>query len=925
MAEVRKEVEVGAETVATGAPSPAVPPEEAATLAPAAGEPLPGVERPSLPGYEIHEELGRGGMGVVYKARQLSLNRFVALKMILAGPYAGADQLARFRVEAESVARLQHPGIVQIHEIGSHAGHSYLALEYVPGGTLTHQCAGRPLAPTEAAELVEALARAVHYAHQRGIVHRDLKPGNVLLTEDGRPKIADFGLAKVLDAGPASATPGPQTQSGAILGTPAYMAPEQAGGKRGSVGPAADVYALGAILYELLTGRPPFQADNPVDVILKVATEEPLPPRRIEPGCPRDLEAVCLKCLQKDPAGRYASAQALADDLGRFLAGEPTVARPAKAGERFRRWVWRRRWLLAGCGTVACLLLLLTCSLAINALALMFGGVGGHVEVSGGEVSAVSVEGPPAPPPAPVVLPDDLDLVSRDAVMFLTVRVADLWKRKDVQELMRLSGGERPTSLEGAFGLQEAVPLRLETVQRLTLVNLRPAPFPESFVVIVATSQPYPREPLQARLAQRGLAVRQFRGKEYFVSGSGGECVYLQNESIFVYSPREAWLQDWITRLPEHDAGGPLRPALDLAAGRGHHLVVGLAPPPQHLDDKVQQLQQWWFPKDPAAGLAQPDLRPLAEIRRASLTADLISRAEGATADGLQVEFRLGYPDQATAQKGHEVAVAVRDFLAAATKLYATGAREGLPPVIAQELTVALRAARVERHGAEERVSLKVEWDPRWPDAAVTAVKEEADRVRSFNNLKQLGLGMLNYAETFGHFPPAAIADKAGKPLLSWRVAVLPFIEQANLYREFKLDEPWDSDHNKKLLDKMPPVYAPPLKPAGWQPNTTFYQVFTGEQTLFPPGKKMTLRDIKDGTANTLLMVEAYEAVPWTKPADLPYDPARPLPQLGGIFHNGFQAVMADASTGRFLPKDIPPATLRALITPAGGENVTPP
>jgi serine/threonine protein kinase len=369
MPEIRKEVEVGNATVPAGAP---IPSGEAATLDPVASLPLP-EQRPTVPGYEILEELGRGGMGVVYKARQLSLGRFVALKMILAGPYAAADHVARFRVEAEAVAHLQHPGIVQIHEIGNHAGHSYLALEYVPGGTLVRKCSGQPLRPTEAARLVAALARAVHYAHQRGILHRDLKPGNVLLTEDGQPKITDFGLAKRLSAEPGATPSGPQTQSGAILGTPAYMAPEQAGGKRGSVGPAADIYALGAILYELLTGRPPFRADNTVDVIFKVVTEEPMPPGRIEPSCPRDLETVCLKCLQKDPASRYASAADLADDLGRFQAGEPTKARPPSRGERFRRWTWRRRWWMAGCGSVACLLLLLVLSLAFNALAFFSG------------------------------------------------------------------------------------------------------------------------------------------------------------------------------------------------------------------------------------------------------------------------------------------------------------------------------------------------------------------------------------------------------------------------------------------------------------------------------------------------------------------------------------------------------------------------
>jgi serine/threonine-protein kinase len=352
MAEVRKAVRAGAETTTPAAAPPSVAPD-----------------LPSLPGYEIVEELGRGGMGVVYKARQLSLNRFVALKMILAGPYADEDQLARFRAEAEAVARLQHPGIVQIHEIGSHAGHAYLALEYVPGGTLVRKCAGRPLPPTEAAGLVASLARAMHYAHRCGIVHRDLKPGNVLLAEDGQPKIADFGLAKRLDADAGSAAPGPQTQSGAILGTPAYMAPEQAGGKRGAVGPAADVYALGAILYDLLTGRPPFRADNAVDVIFKVITEQPIPPRRIEPACPRDLEVVCLKCLNKDPARRYESAAALVGDLTRFLAGEPIRARPATAGERFRLWAGRRLWWLGGAAAAGLLLLL------AGSLALKFAGV----------------------------------------------------------------------------------------------------------------------------------------------------------------------------------------------------------------------------------------------------------------------------------------------------------------------------------------------------------------------------------------------------------------------------------------------------------------------------------------------------------------------------------------------------------------------
>jgi hypothetical protein len=801
---------------------------------------------------------------------------------------------------------------VQIHEIGAHAGHSYLALEYVPGGTLTGKCAGRPLPPDEAARLVEALARAVHYAHQRGIVHRDLKPGNVLLTEDGRPKVTDFGLAKWLGADPGSTPSGPQTQSGAILGTPAYMAPEQTGGKRGSVGPAADVYALGAILYELLTGRPPFQADTQLDVILKVATEEPAPPRSLAPRCPRDLETVCLKCLQKDPARRYESAAELADDLARFLSGEPTRARPAGAGERFRRWAWRRRWWLAGCGTLASLLLLLTCSLALNAFAMLF-----LSEKGGSHGPEPMEEAVPVAVPRRVVLPDDLDLVPRDAVMFMTLRAADLSRRKDFQGLKGFFGYEKLATLEQLVGLEDVVPLRLDTVERVTLINLQPAPFPESLVVIVATTRPHPREPLEAQLTKHGFAPKQFRDKTYFGPGPKGACVYLSGERVLVYSPSEAWLQEWLVRVPERDAGGPLRPALDLASGR-HHLVAGFAPPRRLRDQWVNGLMGPVPGLRPEHGLTQPDLRPLAEVQTADLTADLTSRADGEAANSLRAEVRLRFPDDTAALKGHDAVVAMRDFLAGLMKLSGTGALQaGPPPVIAQELSVALRAAQVERRVTEERVSLKVEWDPGWWDAVIQGITEESDRVVSFNNLKELAIGMHNYASVYGQLPQATLTDKAGKPLLSWRVALLPFIEHGELYKQFKLDEAWDSEHNKKLLAKMPKVYQPPLRPAGWQPNTTFYQVFTGEGTLFPPRGGKKLADLGGaGAAKTLLILEAGEAVPWTKPADLPYDADRPLPGLGGIFHNGFQAVMADGSTGRFLPKNTPPADLRTMIVP---------
>lgn len=306
----------------------------------------------AVPGYGIIEELGRGGMGIVYKAQQAGLNRVVALKTIRGG--AGPEELARFRLEAEAVARLKHPHIVQIHEIGEVNGQPYLSLEYVDGGTLAGKLAHTPQPPTAAAALVETLARAMQVAHDHHIVHRDLKPANVLLTIDGMPKISDFGLAKEMDSETG------QTRSGAILGTPSYMAPEQAQGRLKDIGPLTDVYALGAILYEMLTGRPPFKGATPLETIEQVCSEEPVPPRRLQPKIPRDLETICLKCLQKEPRDRYASAARLADDLCRFLKGEPILARRVGLGERALKWVRRHP---TGTALMAMALLLLIASM----------------------------------------------------------------------------------------------------------------------------------------------------------------------------------------------------------------------------------------------------------------------------------------------------------------------------------------------------------------------------------------------------------------------------------------------------------------------------------------------------------------------------------------------------------------------------------
>ena len=291
--------------------------------------------------YELLKEVGRGGMGVVFKARHVRLNRIVALKMIRGAALANSDEHQRFEKEASAAAQLQHPNIVALYEVGNYNQQPFLSMEFIGGTSLAERVTLGPLSGRRASAYLELTARAVHYAHTRGIVHRDLKPANVLLDENDQPKVTDFGLAKHMQAD------SDQTRTGAVLGTPSYMSPEQAAGSK-DINPSSDIYSLGAILYELITGKPPFSGETPLKTLSLVAEQEPLAPRLLNPSIDRDLETICLKCLEKSPGRRYESADSLAGDLHRYLEGEPIAARRVSFVGRGIKWCRRNKaWTIA--------------------------------------------------------------------------------------------------------------------------------------------------------------------------------------------------------------------------------------------------------------------------------------------------------------------------------------------------------------------------------------------------------------------------------------------------------------------------------------------------------------------------------------------------------------------------------------------------
>ncbi len=923
------------------------------------GETLPSAEavaratildRGAVPGYEIIERIATGGMSIVYKARQLSLNRVVALKVIVSGVHATRPQLNRFRSEAETLARMQHPNVVQIYEVGQ-AGEPpipFFAMEYVDGGSLAQHIAEYALrsvalqkleTPTpftpppsgilRTVQVVETLARAMHYAHQRGIIHRDLKPANVLFTADGTPKVVDFGLAKQLQAEVS------QTQSGTILGTPHYMPPEQATGRNRDIGPATDVYSLGAILYELLTGRPPFQGETVLDTIEQVRSHDPTPPRELNSGVPRDLETICLKCLQKDPRRRYSSMAALADDLRRFQAGESIHARPSGVIERIGRWARRRREVALVLVGVA-----LTVVLGFVLSGLKNWGTSEPSQPVGTE--------PVVQKPA---LPADLNMVPRDAIGFISLRFADLVRSEGIKRLLKRVGTEDPNlapqiaAWEATF--EEATGLKPATIERVTatMVEVRDLPS-KSFVTVVKTSEPYDRNKVLKALVPGAREERSQDRVYYAEPKPDGLSVWPVTERVLVIGSPVEVLPRFLNRVTAAPSSGALDSALQLANSQ-HHLTIGLNP--QFVGLLLNQSGLLSDPEELEAVL------PLLELQSASMKVDLQAAPQaGGDQESVQLELLLTFADDARAEGGRKAAEVGLRLLQQQLRSFIGKTPEGLRWM--EVIATALASAKVQRQAREVRVVMQLQ-----PDlgvlgraaAQMQGLLAAARRLQSIeklpgppvvdmafrlfkgaitpgqpvviNNLSKLGTGLHSYHQTHGSLPPAAITDKAGKPLLSWRVAILPYIEELDLYKQFKLDEPWDSPHNLKLLEKMPKLYGPVLVPQK-APFVTYYQAFVGKTTMWEEGRKITFAEVTslDGNAQTILLAEAKTAVPWTKPADLSYEAGKPLPPLGGLSKGeGFHVLFADGRP-KLIPKRADEALIRALITRNGGEAIDP-
>jgi hypothetical protein len=914
----------------------------------------PTSESRKLGKFELLDQVGFGAFGTVFKAHDPELDRIVAIKVPRSGNLATSEDLHRFLREARSVARLRHPSIVPVYEVGQADSLPYLVSEFVQGMTLADLMTARRMAPQRIATLLAEVADALQYAHDQGVIHRDVKPSNILIDKDNHPHLMDFGLAKRA-AGDVS-----MTLEGQILGTPAYMSPEQASGEGHHVDGRSDIYSLGVILYQLLTGELPFKG-NPRALLHQVQHEEPPSPRRLAKDIPADLETICLKSMARERERRYATAKEFAEDLRRFVNGEPILARPPRAWSRGLRWLKRNR--------AAAVYLAAGMALGVPLVLVYFSWYAFQPIAAPTEPKPIIQSNEQPPPPAPkkdgqedttreaalAPLPADLELIRRDGAAFVTVRVADLASQEAVKRLVQAlekfpdtanihtweddfqkAFGARPAQMERLAVFIPSVKKAPDSLGNAINLNRLPPPpvnFSSEGILISARTEPYDRKKL-LDWAGTNPQEKTHQGKVYFLTASPQKrALHLLTDRIVVASASEDALQAFLVQPPGEVQWGQLHSSLALSAQRYQCAFgINLQDPSANMVFSVlmQGILQGFSAAGPLKNL-KPNLDAFADVQTAVLLLGL--RSGALSGDKVQLRLRLEYKDAERAKRGVNE---VRDLVTrieVPLRMIMQGVLSN--PRIFEQMGPAsfMRADAMKKiFGVYEQFLLALRdvetiaernvVDIRFPDLAIdlsgfaTAVGEimtASLTATSGGKLAQLGVAVEDYLAENHRLPPPAITGAKGEPLLSWRVALLPYLGEKDLYTRFKLDEPWDSVHNKKLLERMPAVYA--REDAKKKTSSTGLRVYTGPGTPFEGREGVPLSDITDGLPSTLLIVQANEQVPWTKPEELSYDPKQPLRVAVE------QGLFADGSV-RFLFANTDAKTRQGIITRNGGEKI---